>query len=321
MALTKFPNGIQATPFVGGCSDFAGWFGTNVWYVDGDNGSDSQSIGDMDSPFATIQKAIDSASAGDTIYVRALGYGSDASDPDQYAEDLEIPYALNDLKIIGVNSSGTKLPYAGPKIKNSTATTLLSVLAPGVHLENLQFNCTRSSGTYGIWCQADTSGYTTKAGSVGFTMVNCFIKNGSVTYYGLKIDGGYGSVISNCTFQGCLKGINLQGDPTPHSGHTIENCNFKAINNATITVHIAVSAGSSHDWTITNCNFQKATKLITCGAGAGVSGVISFCGFSDGVTAVDAASTGKIEIPSTTDNVGVCGCWDGAGAIISTGGS
>jgi len=317
--LTIFPNGILATPNLGG-GDLAGLFGTNVWFVDGDNGNDAGQ-GSNEDPFQTIQKGIDMATARDTIYIKALAPDTDASDPGQYAEDLEIPYAKHGLKLIGVGSSGTKMPYDGPKIKNATATTLLLVLAPGVHLENLQFNCTRNSGTYGIWFDANTSGYTTKAGSVGFTMVNCFIKNGSATYYGVTITGGYGGVISNCTFQYCASGINLASNIVPSSGHTVEYCNFKSINAAAITVHINIPAGSAHDWNIHHCNFCDATKFIVCGA-SGVSGTISNCNFDDGVnTDVAASSTGKIEIPAAMDTVGVVDCWDGTGAAIASSGS
>lgn len=318
MSLTHYPHGICATPVVGGGSGggFAGYFSTNLWYVDGNTGSDGNRGDDMSKPFKTIQKAIDTATAGDTIYINALGYDTDASDPKQYVENLTIPYAKRDLKLIGVGSQyGTKLPYAGPKIKNASAGTLLSVLAPGVRLEGLQFNCTRNSGTYGIYFEGlGSDSYATKAGSVGFSMVNCIVKNGDATYYGVKITGGYGGIISNCTFYYCAGGIWLGDGTTPSGAHTIEFCDFKSVNAGAITVHITIPAGSNHDITINGCNFCQATKFITIGAST--SGLISNCGFNDETTTTVAKSTGKIEIPAANDSWGVTNCYGGGDEVI-----
>ncbi len=126
-----------------------GYIKQNKWYVDGNINASGDGT-TWEKAFKTIQEGINGASAGDVVYIAALGYDTDASDPKQYEENLTIAYAKHDLKLIGVNSSGTRLPYCGPKIKNASAAALLHVLAPGVHLENLQFNCTRNSGTYGI---------------------------------------------------------------------------------------------------------------------------------------------------------------------------
>ena len=288
----------------------------DIWYVDGKvtASGDGQT---WDQAFKTIAEGITASGANDIIFIAALAPDADASDPGQYAENLSIPYAKHGLRLIGVGSSGTKMPYAGPKIKNASAGKLLEVLASGVHLENLQFNCTRNSGTYGIYLDG-VIGYATKAGSVGFTIKNCMIKNGD-SNYGITVIGGYGGVISNCTFQFCTHGVSIASGTIPSNGHTIEYCNFKSINNAAITVHITLTS-TVHDFNVDHCNFQAATKFIVIGA-TGISGVISHCCFSDGPTAVDAASGGKIEIPATNDDIGVCGCYDGAGALISTGGA
>lgn len=316
--LTNFPSGILATPNLGG-GDYAGLFGTNVWFVDGTYGADGNE-GSHDAPFATIQKAINMAGSQDTIYIRTLAPDTDASDPGQYIENLSIPFAKHGLKLIGVSSSGTKFPYSGPKIKNASAGALLTVLASGVHLENLQFNCTRNSGTYGILFDGVT-GYATKAGSVGFTMVNCAIKNGgrNGVYGGVDIVGGYGGVISNCTFNGCLYGLMLGNSLLPSNGHTVEYCNFKDINIESATAHITIAAGLNSDFNIDHCNFDLATKFIVMGDG--ISGVISFCTFSDASTTTAANSTGKIEIPAALDEVSVVGCYGGGDALIAQNGA
>jgi hypothetical protein len=303
-----------------GAGSFDTYFGTDVWYVDGNDGLDTNG-GGFDDPYKTIQKAINSAGAGDTIYINSLGFDTDASDPTQYAEDLDIPYAKHDLKLIGVNSSGSRLPYAGPKIKNAAAALgnpLLKVHAPGVHLENLQFNCTRNSGTYGIWFTGET-GYAAEAGSVGFTMVNCMIKNGSGTYYGIRVQGGYGGMISNCTLVYCAGGIWLGDNSLPSSIHTVEWCDFKTINGTACTLHILIQSGSNHDWTISHCTFCAATTFINIGAVG--SGIIDNCGFNDETTTTVAKSTGKIVIPAANDTVGITNCQGGGGEnIVNDGG-
>ena len=291
--------------------------GRTVWYVDGAIGASGDG-GQWSTALKTITEAIAAAGAGDVINIKALGYQADASDPEQYVEDLVIPYSKHDLQLIGVNSSGTRLPYCGPKIKNATATTLLDILAAGVHLENLQFNCTREGDAYGIRLQG-VAGYATLAGSVGFTMKNCMIKNGSDTFYGLFIEGGYGGMIEDCTFQYCLKGIRLNGGVLPQSGYTIKDCDFKTINDAAITSHIDALAGSTHDWTIENCTFCKATNFMIFGAG-GVSGLIHNCGFMDEITPTVANSAGKIVIPAANDSIGLVGCYGGANALITQSG-
>ena len=296
-----------------GVGSFDRFFSTNVWYVDGTNGSDTLQ-GDFDHPFATIQKAIDSASRQDTIYVRALHPDTDASDSGQYVENLTIPFALDGLKIIGVGSSGGRLPYYGPKIKNASAGALLTVNAAGVHLEGLQFNATRNSGTYGILLDAEATGtaYDTKAGSVGFTIVNCMIKNGDATYGGIYIVGGYGGLISHCTFQGCLMGITIPSNVIPCNGHTIEWCNFKNINGATATSHIKTSAGGNHDITIDHCNFDLGTNLIYIGDAN--TGTISNCCFHD-TSATLANSTGLVRVPAA-QTMTVTGCWGGVSLAV-----
>lgn len=287
----------------------------NVWYVDGTLGSDSNSGKAPNKAKKTIQAAITAASAQDTIFIRTLAPDTDASDPGQYVENLTIAYAKHGLRLIGVGSSGTKFPYSGPKIKNASAGALLTVNASGVHLENLQFNCTRNSGTYGIRLQG-IAGYETLAGSVGFTMVNCCIKNGGPTYGGVYIVGGYGVMLSHCTFYGNDSGVQIQDNVLPSSGHTIEYCNFKGINDAgpttTIAEHITVRAGGHHDITIDHCNFSKATSFISCGSGN--TGIISNCTFAD-TAATLANSTGKVAVPAA-QTVKVTGCWGGVSLAV-----
>lgn len=292
----------------------------NVWYVDGDNGNDGSSGESDDEAFATIQAAIDAASSQDTIYIRALAPDADASEPGTYVEDLTIAYAKHGLRLIGVGpNNGIGTPFFGPKIKNATATALLTVNASGVYIEGLQFNCTRNSGTYGILLSGH-AGYTTLAGSVGATIVDCYFKNGSATYGCISIEGGYASTISRCTFGLGTNALAIKftNVAVPSNSMTIEYCNFKSNNGASVTNHIVVSA-STVDFNIDHCNFDQATTFITVADGA--TGMISNCTFNDGSTAVVAKSSGKIVIPSGCDEVGVAGCYGGDGTLVDADGA
>ena len=311
MSLTNFPNGILATPNLGGTSDGAGWFDTNLWYVDGDNGSDSNA-GSMTKPFATIQKAIDSASSQDTIYVRTLAPDADASEPGTYVEDLTIAYAKHGLKLIGVGGTNNLQPFGGPKIKNATATALLTVNASNVLIKGLQFNCTRNSGTYGINLTG-VAGYATLAGSVGAVIEDCYFKNASATYGAIFMYGGYTSRVTRCTFAlgTDYLGVKIDCDTIPSNGHTVEYCNFKQ-NNGTSVANYMLIAGGAEDITVNGCTFGESTNhIIATGA---PSGVISNCTFGDDVATL-ANSTGKIQIPAT-QTMQVTGCWGGVSLAV-----
>jgi len=259
------------------------------------------------------------AGSMDTVYIRPLAPDADASEPGTYEEDLTIPYAKHGLRLIGVGPSGeTKQCFFGPKIKNATAVALLTVNASGVLIRGLQFNCTRNSGTYGIRLRG-VAGYATLAGSVGATIENCYIKNASATYGGISVYGGYASTIRNCTFglgTNAL-GVNLDCNTLPNNSHTIENCDFKSNNGASVTLHMSLE--NSKDVNVNGCNFDQATKFITVVDGC--TGNISNCTFNSGSTAVVASSTGKVEIPAACDEVGVAGCWGGDGTAVDAPGT
>lgn len=291
----------------------------NVWFVDGDDGDDGNAGDSDDTAFKTIQAGIDAASSQDTIYIKAKAPDADASEPGTYEEDLTIAYAKHGLRLIGIGPNGIGIPFFGPKIKNATAVALLTVNASGVHLENLQFNCTRNSGTYGINLTG-VAGYATLAGSVGATIVNCYFKNAHATYGAVWIHGGYASTISRCTFHLGTNalGIRFSNAGVPSNGHTIESCNFKSNNGATVTLHMYID-GATEDFNVDHCNFDQATTFIQVIDGA--EGLISNCCFNNGSTAVTATDNGQIDIPTACDEVGVAGCWGGDGTAVDADGA
>jgi hypothetical protein len=314
MGLTNYPNGIFATPNVGG-EDFAGWFGTDVFYVDGDDGNDDND-GSMSHPFKTIQNGINSASSQDTIYIRVKAPDADASEPGTYVEDLSIPYGKHGLKLIGASQNYGV--WGGPKIKNASATDLLDIKASNVHIANLQFNCTRNSGTLGIHLDGN-SGYTTAAGSVGTVIQNCMFKNSSASYGAINITGGYGSVIRDCSFYNAVRGVWISSGTLPCNNHRIINCDFLSNNGAAIAEHIVIAAGLHVDWTIRDCTFGLATNPIEIGDNT--TGVIANCYFNNGSSGMTAASAGDILLGSANDEVGISGCYGGDGTLLDAPGS
>jgi len=314
--LSNFPNGIFATPNLGG--GITGPTTSKSWFVDGDNGSDGND-GSYENPFKTIQKGITMAGTRDTVYIHAIAPDSDASEPGTYEEDLTIAYAKHGLRLIGLGpNNGRGIPFFGPKVKNATAVALLTVNASGVYIEGIQFNCTRNSGTYGIRLQG-VAGYATLAGSVGATITNCYFKNASSTYGAISVYGGYATTISHCTFHlgDDALAINLDCNTVPNNGHTIEWCNFKSNNGASVALHLSLE--NSKDFNVDHCNFDQATKFITVVDGA--TGMISNCTFNGGSTAVVAANGEKIDIPTACDEVGVAGCWGGDGTAVDATGN
>ena len=108
----------------GGMNNWPGYWGSNVWFVDGDDGGAAANLNRDNSPtnaLATVSQAIAAATAtpklgvGDTIYVKPRIPQASASDPEVYAEELTIPYAMNSLSIIGTRR-GHDI-YYGPKLK------------------------------------------------------------------------------------------------------------------------------------------------------------------------------------------------------------
>jgi len=308
MPALRYGNKILPSEIQGGVNVFS-----NVWYVDGDNGSDDDTGETPDKAFATIQAGIDAASTQDTIYIRTLAPDADASEPGTYEENLTIPYAKHGLSLIGIGGTNGLQPFGGPNVKNASAGALLTVNASNILIKGIQFNCTRNSGTYGIRLQG-VAGYATLAGSVGTVIEDCYFKNASSTYGGVYVYGGYETRISRCTFHLGTNALGVIYNTTtvPNNGHLIEYSNFKSNNGVVVALHLNLAA--SKDIMVDHCNFDQATIFITCVDGA--EGLISNCCFNDGSSTTVAKSTGKIAIPAANDELSIAGCYGGGGALI-----
>jgi hypothetical protein len=188
-----------------------------VWFVDGDK-STGGAGGTWEDAFATIQAAIDAASAGDVIYVAAKTITALATDPVSYDEHLTIGNTKSNLSIIGVSRGLTQGGL--PQIKPTTTVTghVLTVRAPGCLIANLGFNgagLTADSGYSGIYLEDD--GGTTYV-AFGTTIVGCHFKSLGRGHAGAAgaIDwssngGAWQTRIVGNRFYKCLTGINLRG--------------------------------------------------------------------------------------------------------------
>lgn len=105
-------------------------FGTN-YFVDGANGDDGADGDSLQSPFATIQEAVDSASAGDVIYIA----------PGDYDEAVVI--VTDNLTLVGLGGKGAVSIV--PSASNATAIKIDGTTASGrveeVTLVNIGGEC------------------------------------------------------------------------------------------------------------------------------------------------------------------------------------
>ena len=197
------------------------------WYVDDEHGDDSYTGRGPSVAKATIQAAITAASEDDVIYVRPVGAVTDASDFDYYPEQLTIAYAQTNLSIIGVTKH-FRNPYYGVWVRYGYTASdtgyVLTNSAPGLHMENIGFQTGDYIRTsYGAASMAATA-YATSAGSVGFTIYNCFFRDGQ-----LNVTGGYDSCTSNCTFKAsgsANSGWWSTSTTLPTGGHQVINSHF-----------------------------------------------------------------------------------------------
>ena len=297
--------------------NFAGWWDTTVWFVDGDNGNNANSGKKPTAAFSTITKAITEAAAGDTIYVRNRIPQSDASDPTLYAENLTIPFAKSRMSIIGTSPSAGN-PYFGPKIKLTGAVWAVDVEAANTNLENLNVHKT-GTNSGGIRLNG-VSGYATLAGSCGSTVSNCMLRYaGTTTAAGISIVGGYSTITSNCVFMSCSTGWAITSTVLPSRGHEIRNSRFLGNNGAAVAGPYIYMQGAANEVVIANCHFGQDTSqdpgaYVYC-TGV-VDGAMTNCYLGRAGDCVVAATGADVQ--EGDGAFAVVGCWDrGSQAIHS----
>ena len=293
---------------------------SRVWFVDGNVGSDAYDGADPETAFATVGKAISVAAAYDVIYV--LDKGLSGTDPNPYREataNLSIPYAKNNLALVGVphNIHDTY----GLQIKAALALTtpILSVSAPFVAIENLDLNGTGDALARGNIYFADDSNTTNQA--QGGSVYNCHIRNGKgvggvgTVGGGITIVGGWYYTIKECRFERCRVGIWISGSAHEVKGVRVEDNLFTSDDLAIVDQDIYMIAAVNATTICENCfahdkgTYNQGTPPFATLVGSGV-----LCKNTFAHAAVVAAHDGAdLIIP---DTFLMAGNYDEAGLIL-----
>jgi len=319
--LTVFPNGIFATPLVG--SNLDTFAGSNIWFVDGDNGVDGNSGTCPSEACKTIQKAVDLASAGGRIYIKTKKITAASTDPANYAETIIIPATKPGLMLIGVGSGRTQGGL--PQLKVGTTTSpIITIRAGGVGIYNLGINGIGGTGG-GILLDADAS---TKD-AFGASIVGCHIKNcvgttatdcrtgGGIMW---SANGGSWQVrIANNLFYKNVGDIVLKGTSVSvPQDVVIENNTFQGTA-TTVDCHIYFGGSGMLGVTINNNTFADVLPALSSGSvvryvsliGTGIFSNNYFAS-TDTTTGFGAARASAI-IPAT---IGIAHNYSDGGLIV-----
>ena len=231
-----------------------------IYFVDGDSGSDGNSGKKPSEATKTIQKAIDLVSgAGAVIYVFPLANDALDTDPDSYAETLIIGNDTPQLSLIGVPTGRTQGGLPQLKIGGDSTTAMIDVRAPGCTIRNMGINGASSTGG-GIKLTDD--GGTTYV-SFGTTIENCHFKNCKCHATNGTLGGAIYSTgspwqvrIANNTFYKNVAGIVIKD--TSYSvpqDWVIENNTFDSSVKTDIDVDIYVAADGCKGLVIRNNDF------------------------------------------------------------------
>lgn len=245
MSLTNFPHGIEAHPIVGAGLDM--FASGNVWFVDGTNGSDGQDGTSPSTAVATIQAAVNKASAGGVIYVRPKLTVTGATDPTGYTEAVTIANTKPNLSLIGISTG--RAMGGQPMLRQGAGTDAhVIVRAPGVTIKNFTINGSSNTGG-GIYIDESASAYV----AFGTTIEDCYFKNckgsgnastGGAIYWSSN-GGGWQTLIRGCYFHNNRCGIALLGTSSSMpEAVTIRDCEFVSNANTTVDADIYISAGS-----------------------------------------------------------------------------
>lgn len=132
----------------------------------------------VDRVYSTIQGAIDACvgGRGDVVLVLPRTMATGDTDPGSWAENLIIAAAQSGMSLIGIPTNRTQGGLPQIKKGGTTASTLLTIRAPGCTIKNLGFNGNSTAGAalnVGILLDDDSSTKT----AFGTAIINCHFKN------------------------------------------------------------------------------------------------------------------------------------------------
>lgn len=270
------------------------------YFVDYDNGSDSNSGKTPTKAFQTIQAAVTAATGGDVIYIRPRAYQLGQGFR-RYLEDVTVTLggsggsgavATNaNISIIGITQRGAApTDFLGVRWKYASATPL-TVNAPCLHVENIGFFVEDATYAINLQCNGATR---TQEGTTGFSIYNCAIKGDGKLY----ANGGNELAIVNCRFQckydGTAAGINLVGSSNQTARPIIKNCEFIGGNANNAATAYITTAAPVYDMMLRDCYFSTVPDSGTYITIAGTTndGLVANCYF--GAADINAACTGLV---------------------------
>lgn len=313
MGITNLKNGIYATPNLGGGgNDYASWFGRTTWYVDDEDGLDTNPGIEPTKALKTIQKAIDKAGPSDTIYLKPREVPTGTYSAHGYYTGTNI--IANDqqgLAIIGTGRGGrgwgSNVQCAIEPDSGSTDVTIL-VQSPCVSIENVMVKCvTNAAG--GIAANSNTNE------AWGLTVSNCTFKDFKAVGQAIgtiELHTIHWSTIQHCTFRESGTAINFASTYAITRGNVVRDCTFMGVASEWSN---DIRIGDCKSLEIDNCRFLHAVP--TGGApnkyvvpvGTTASGLVSNCFF-----AVDTATVG--DCITIVDALSNSHCW-GEGAVLT----
>lgn len=299
---TNFPNGVTSMGMPVAATHYAGWWGNDVWFVDDENGLDSNSGKLPTAGFKTIQTAITKAGPQDTIYLKARELGGQAypgySAHGYFTGTNIIPGDRQGLAIIGTGRGNSGI---GTSIQcmiepdSGTTEVGITVQSPVVTIENLGIKAvTGSNGAI----YADVGG-SSDAQAWGLTISNCFFKDFKDTDLvqgTIYLNTIHWSTIQHCTFREAGMAIYLKSQYAIIKEPTIKDCTFTGVASEWSE---DIRLGDVKGISIDNCRFLHPPPsggvnkgYIDC-PGAIASGLISNCYFSYEGTTLSSVITKK----------------------------
>lgn len=223
MGLTNFPNGVFATPNIGGSAMPTLNMQTDAktWFLDPDRAANGSGISPADA-FNSLTTALSLMSAYDVLYIispkiLSSGTGSTGS----ITGNFTIPKAKQMMSLIGVGptTSGGR-PIRSTRLigTSGTASPVLTINADSIGLENLRFSFATSC-TFAVYAAygEDTTGY----GS-NLSMYNCRA-SGFTSAATIKVIGSQGVTIKNCGFVDNLISIDIRSATATTTDILIQN--------------------------------------------------------------------------------------------------
>ncbi len=191
MPITHFPHGVSSfgVPVFGGGASRGLVAYRKVYFVDGDNGSDSNPGLSLDRAFATIQKGADSLRTQDALLVIGHQTGGDYDETVTTRQLDDTTQTANYCTIMGLTN--TRFSYNSPQIFPNTGDgECFTLRAPGYRISGFRLAAGDTSAVALVsvaFAQAARTADTNY--SPGTQIDNCELFGRDKSGYGIKITG------------------------------------------------------------------------------------------------------------------------------------